>query len=893
MTLLVRASRKPRAPRLAATAVAIRNGLAVSAAVLALSGSGVAFAAGTCAPSATATVSCNGDFGDTVNNSINPGDIVTDLTLVLGDVAPTTVTPSFGAIGVVGNWDGAVGITTYADIRTYAAEGVLAYGDTVTLNNHGHILTYAASYGDEAVEIRASGNAEVDNIGSIYNLGYWAPVTAVNEVSYFGTAHLDNEAGASITAVDYVYNATGAVVSAFSDEAHLENAGTISASSTFGYVHGAEVHAGYGASLANSGVISADSTYSQAFGAYLTAVNGNIGVDNSGAISASGRTHTVGLQARSIGYGAVTVDNSGSVTVESEYAGAQGVVAYSHGQVYFENSATGQVDARGGSYAEAVVLTSAGSGVDFDNDGDIYALGGPGNDTFAVLATGTGNVYLDNSGTIRAYTYGNAFGVSASVTGSYALLDFDNTGNIVAYSALDDATAVTLDTSGMYSAIDALNDGGITAISYGSSGTATGIEANTAVSGSDINVVNGDDGTITADAYYNATGVHAIANGFYGNDAGVQNSGSISASSYAATAYGVLLKSYNGTASLDNTVDGSIEAYSTHGNAIGAEFDGNYATAYNHGTISATAAYYGVAAGLTVGAYFGDALLDNSGSITATGGNALGVQAGSVYGSATLENSGTIIATGSVFAAGATANAYVVTVNNSGSISASATSYTRGLVALGGDLYIDNSGEVSASAYSFAAVGIRGERIWHRRGLQLQRRRRLFRVRHRPRHLRHEQRLRGADDRWTAAAISSRPASTRWPRASSPLPAGPIRRWSTAATSRPMAAPTPTASSATPMATPTFRSPPPAARSWPKAAPGAATASWSPVSAAATSTSSMAATSRRPATTSPTACGCRASSATSPRPTPATSSPMPATPAPTASTPPPTAATCT
>src|SRR4249919_649726 len=70
--------RNIRTIKVAPTTRAIRAALALSATMLAMSGSGVAFAAGTCTSPVTAgdPVVCNGTFADDVYNYVSAGDIV-------------------------------------------------------------------------------------------------------------------------------------------------------------------------------------------------------------------------------------------------------------------------------------------------------------------------------------------------------------------------------------------------------------------------------------------------------------------------------------------------------------------------------------------------------------------------------------------------------------------------------------------------------------------------------------------------------------------------------------------------------------------------------------------------------------------------------------------------
>src|SRR5688500_6333548 len=86
--------RVTRTFKISPTTRAIRAALAT---MLALSGSGVAFA-GDCVSNAADTMSCNGAFTETVPGTIFVPTV--DLTLILGDEAPTSVIPLAGSIGI-------------------------------------------------------------------------------------------------------------------------------------------------------------------------------------------------------------------------------------------------------------------------------------------------------------------------------------------------------------------------------------------------------------------------------------------------------------------------------------------------------------------------------------------------------------------------------------------------------------------------------------------------------------------------------------------------------------------------------------------------------------------------------------------------------------------------
>ena len=103
-----KAARK-RKLKVAPVTRAVRSALAASAAMLALAGSGPALA-GVCTAPVDGTIHCNGDFADTLNFSVE------DLTLIVGDEAPSTIAPPAGNAANLADSAGHNGVTNTADI---------------------------------------------------------------------------------------------------------------------------------------------------------------------------------------------------------------------------------------------------------------------------------------------------------------------------------------------------------------------------------------------------------------------------------------------------------------------------------------------------------------------------------------------------------------------------------------------------------------------------------------------------------------------------------------------------------------------------------------------------------------------------------------------------------
>src|SRR4029077_20886664 len=145
---------------------------ALSATMLAMSGSGVAFAAGTCTSPVTAgdPVVCNGTFADDVSNYVDPGDFVPDMTLVVGSDGITTVDPADGVNGINAYWDDATVITS-AEINVINADGVHVnnhtVGGSVDAFNYGSITSTGTTQGARGVDVHAYGTAVANNGGDV------------------------------------------------------------------------------------------------------------------------------------------------------------------------------------------------------------------------------------------------------------------------------------------------------------------------------------------------------------------------------------------------------------------------------------------------------------------------------------------------------------------------------------------------------------------------------------------------------------------------------------------------------------------------------------------------------------------------------------------------------
>ena len=656
-------TRIDRAVRLAPTTRAIRAALAASIAALALAGSGAAVA-GSCVDTTPNTVSCNGDFADTLPGSIfTPVD---DLTLVLGDSAPTSVTPAVGAMGVDATWGGHVAVTSHADITTTDANGIHVYGSTsATLGNYGNVTTKGA----DAVDISAHGDVSVVNAGGL--LAYASGVqdlTTLDATSSNGNVSISNRAGGTITA-----NAAGRDINAVYALAQhgtveVNNAGTIAVDS-YGsadnpLARGIRAQANDGdTTVTNSGTINVQTTGSppqSAFGAGIDAyAHDDVTVGNSGRIAVS----TTALPGFSGGsYGIYVRTGNGQIAIVNSGDIADTAVGYNYRSIAPGPYPVFEAVHNFGIYArDSIAVTGAGSAsaVSIANSGNIAIDGGAYAEGIVAKISALSNAAVINTGMLTVNGPYVATGISIFSEGDLP--------KIKPYQTLGD-DSVTNAKSGSI----------IVSAQSGRRASATGIEETRFNIGPDISQGTGitvdNAGLVSATAvgaggFAYARGV--IASNFTltppGQFAGdgyvhVSNSGAILASATAPFVAGIHdagLAQATGIDVLGNDVIVDLGASSTvdavatagiggyGGSATGLSVSGIHVLIDNAGAVKAQ--FNGAAGGKAFGvvANYGDVTLNNSGTIAADStGNAIGVDIapGEHGGKATLVNSGSITA---------------------------------------------------------------------------------------------------------------------------------------------------------------------------------------------------------------------------------------------------------
>ncbi len=536
----------------------------------------------------------------------------------------------------------------------------------------------------------------------------------------------------------------------------IRNRGTIEAD---GYTWAAGIEAqGDSVTVNNSGDISAtasayapadpeagtEGVYGRAYGIYAVSYgDGGIAINNSGTIAATG-AYATGVYAYDAGSGGIDINNRGDITATADNGFATGINALTN----FDDSDIdvvnrGSITASGMNSATgiAVAATGAGSSASVDNRGDIQAETTVYYSTAAgIVVSADADASLRNSGSITVgygdYAYGGlvlAFAGDASV---------NNSGDVVAnggMSAYGFVAASQNDYTG------AVNSGSITVDSR--FGTAAGIDASS-LAGTTVT----NSGEISASANKYAFGVRAITSqgdtvvdnsgaiatdGKYSfgvfaqsgdGNATIYNSGMLAGS--GKYAYGAVAASNTGDAALHNAEDALISGYSSDLLAVGAFANANNdgdAAIHNVGTIEATGAGYArLAYGTVVQTDAGDGLVSNGDTGVISALNSYGAARGvlvrsSAGGDAWVDNAGSISATTTgpnvvegeygtyavntdaigvyVNTPGATAS-----VNNTGSIAASSVSgLADGVFAYGAVADVTNSGSITADGYAWGA----------------------------------------------------------------------------------------------------------------------------------------------------------------------------------------------
>jgi hypothetical protein len=695
---------------------AVRTALAASAALIALAGVGPAFA-GDCTAPADNTVRCNGDFNDTLNFAVE------DLTLVVGDEAPSTIAPAAGHPGILADWAGDIGVSSAADITAYASDGIDAVGSgDIDVDNDGTIDAYgpgpiigiyaysdggdvtvanggaisAYSYDGLADGIFASGiDVDVASSGTIQADGYaWA---AGIEAQGSDATNVANDGGIDVYA--YANGGDGFGIYATGDDVTVANGGEVD---VLAYnASGLYVRAGAGASVDNAGTISVAGVYSSGIHVASGGLGGVVSASNSGSVDVYGYAGATGVEALATGEGAsASAGNSGDIYVDSVYkyaGGSTGVVASADGDAFVDNSGGIEAVAAGSAYG-AMALS-------FNGNASVVSSGD-------ISATSTAFLYYGAYGIVAASQNGTA---SADNSGTVAISASLNAGKGIdvegfAGASATNSGAIGVDAKYAYGAFVRAGDGDASATNeaggsidvYSALGYATGLFGYSGAG--DVMLAN--DGAISADGYSQSVGLFARA---AQGDVSASNTGTISSYAYYGAALGIYGNAAYGTVTVSNS--GDIETIGPGAYGVGVAFgvlaNGASSVVDNTGDISATA--YILATGIDArGDEF--ATVGNSGSVTATAlGDATGISASSGgEGVVSVQNDGDVMA-GSLYLDAIGIYAYSqgdVEVANTGGIQAIAPyGLADGIFASGANASVDNAagGTIVAAGYGWAA----------------------------------------------------------------------------------------------------------------------------------------------------------------------------------------------
>lgn len=271
---------------------------------------------------------------------------------------------------------------------------------------------------------------------------------------------------------------------------------------------------------------------------------------NSGDITANGTELAVGIKATQ-GYGAVTIQNSGAIVVDSANRASRGIeTTNAYGTTNILNIGDITVTAPG----SAVAISAYSSGY-----GQQYYYG---------------DIYIGNGGDLTASSeYSRATAIEAQST--YGSIEVRTYGNIEATSY---TRAFGVDARTIYGDIQIVNYADVSAV--GDTEFAAGLRAQTNYG--DVAFYNG--GSVSASAYSLAQGLVALS--YYGN-AIIFNSGDVTATSSDGYSQAVALRSgySEGVSFLLNSNSGQITAGSGD-YAVAISATGGDAIIYNEGMIA-------------------------------------------------------------------------------------------------------------------------------------------------------------------------------------------------------------------------------------------------------------------------------------------------------------------
>lgn len=339
-------------------------------------------------------------FGD-VATVINSGDIsVSGITRGTGISAATRFGNAYvyntGDVTVSGQYISAYGINSTAsgyESFLYGEDGyntVINFGD-ISATSDALAIGIQAEHAFGAITIYNDGditaNAGSGGYGNAFGI---VGLNVYGDVGIFNGGDITVASGGNAAGI--IADSTGYLGYYYSFPADIQiyNAGSVSATSTYGRASGITANSRYG----DIGIISLDvnvSAYDRAFG--INAVSN---------------------------YGDVNILSVGDVSVSSSNYNAAGVRALSE---YYEANVFnyGSIDVQAAGLAQGIVAISYYDSVGVRNEGDVTASSSGGYSQAVALRSGTGyDAVLRNLGTITAGS--DAYAVAISITGGNGII---------------------------------------------------------------------------------------------------------------------------------------------------------------------------------------------------------------------------------------------------------------------------------------------------------------------------------------------------------------------------------------------------------------------------------------------------------------------------------------
>lgn len=591
------------------------------------------------------------------------------------------VRANYGAANVVNTGD--IHVSTfenseYVEKFAYMGYGVLAQGDTVSVSNTGNITAQADGYAagiaasaiGDVVVTSSGGDITVESPGALLVYSYYVPPGGGGG--------------------DY----GGGYYAQHADARPLDRArAPVRMNAYDGHYDG-----GYGGEYGNWYYYTV--LVGSATGINAKSASGDVAVSNASDITVdSYLVDATGIKVKA--FGDAVVSNSGDISVSTTYGYADGILV----QDYVTYSYYGVV-------AEKGTLSVVNSG-----DISMVALASDlGRGSGITVSRWEGDVSVQNSGNIDVYAGGRSYGIQASTM--YGQASVTNTGDITMFSPTNAQIGIQAGTGSFFAGggdVSVVNTGDISIRSdYGFVNGIGSIAGSVMDPHGDSYIRNS--GNIDLLGQYNAAGIQTRASK---GDATIINSGDINVETRAML-YAYLpdqtvgiaaLTFFGGDLTIQNTGDIDVQGYAHSYGLYAKSSSGGVMTINNSGDVHAHSklaqvgdpgpwGYYAVPSIIARGAHayasYGDVAINNTGSLTASGGDlAIGVHGMTVSGDIAITNAGDIHAGDSSVAVGVLLGNYALQPYG-------AEDWVPGTSTL------DNSGSISVDGdegYAFAVVG--------------------------------------------------------------------------------------------------------------------------------------------------------------------------------------------